>query len=389
MRNLVKNYNLKVVLIALAIFLFQSQLAIADLYDRETEDNTVSQYLFLKLTTNKFDELEKILKIYLDLYLTDLIPLDTLYSKFSAFKTPGIDQYYNAWINAYPKSYSARLARGVYRYNVAYEKRGTNFSDKTTDGQFQDFEKILKESKSDLEESLRLYERPVLTYCYLLQISSRLNLNSERKLLDAALKLDQKAYNLRSAYLNSITPKWGGNDKLMKEFMDENNKSPLSDYVKKILVSEYYYYLAEQEGLNRNYKSASDLYLNAYKASNSPGYLRASGNLAFDGGFKELAFQRFDELVKAHHKYTLGYIRRGYVYETELNNYELALKDYLIACELGNSWAQNRVGWLFMMGVQKDFTKAEYFLKLAAKQNNKTAIENLAILKKMRESEAP
>ena len=105
-----------------------------------------------------------------------------------------------------------------------------------------------------------------------------------------------------------------------------------------------------------------------------------------DGGFKDLALSRFNELIKAHPKYERGYTQRGFLYETNYKNDEKAFEDYLVAADLGSSWAQNRIGWWYMAGkyVALDYDKAELWLNRAAAQKNQTAIENLRNLEKLR-----
>jgi TPR repeat protein len=78
---------------------------------------------------------------------------------------------------------------------------------------------------------------------------------------------------------------------------------------------------------------------------------------------------------------------KGYTNLIQIVQKLLAL--YLRASDLGSSWAQNRIGWFYMTGshVVSDFKKAKIHLSRAAKQNNKTAIENRAILKSLQNKE--
>jgi len=108
-----------------------------------------------------------------------------------------------------------------------------------------------------------------------------------------------------------------------------------------------------------------------------------------DGGLKDLALSRFNELIEAHPKYERGYTQRGFLYETNYKNNEKAFEDYLVAADLGSSWAQNRIGWWYMTGkyVALDYDKAEIWLNRAAAKKNQTAIENLRNLEKLRRAD--
>ena len=248
---------------------------------------------------------------------------------------------------------------------------------------------------SDLQMSINLDTRPVESYRYLIQISMGLGglraeydfqLRAERAFLDEALKLDAAAYYPRDAYLKSITPKRGGSVLLIQDFLEECKRSPMSDENKIRIEVACLVYLANQSSSDKNYRAASEQYLRAYQLRSDANYLYWAAKSAVDGGFTELALSQFDELLKAHPNYLYGYAQRGYLYENNFKNYEKALEDYLKAAELGDSWAQNRVGWWYMTGeyVPLDYDKAEFYLQLASAQSNSTAIANLTHLDKLR-----
>lgn len=345
--------------------------------------------IYVKLASGKYLELERQFAGYLDLYAARKISENELASRFAIFdRSYGLEARFDEWVSAYPKSYSARLARGIYRVSDAWRKRGSKLSSQTTDVQFYDFTEMLKKAASDFQASIGLHSRPVESYRYLIRISMGLGLGAERGFLDEALKLDAEAYYPRHAYLEAITPKWGGSERLMQAFLEECKGSPMSNENKVRIEVQYHSYLAQQASWNKEYMSASKHYLRAYQLQNDAKWLYWSARSALDGGFIELAFLQFDDLVKAHPKYEWGYTRRGLLYENYYKNDEMAFKDYLQAAELGNSWAQNRVGWWYMTGkyVRLDYDKAESYLRRAAAQNDRTAIANLKNLDKLRKA---
>jgi TPR repeat protein len=345
---------------------------------------------YYKLVSENYSELEQTYNNYLELYSSNKMTAEELASKFAIFKNAsGLDARFDGWVNMYPNSYSARLARGIHRVSDAWVKRGWNFAKDTTDEQMRGFKELLKEATIDLAKSLELYSKPVESYTYLIKVSKILSYEAGQGLLNAALKLDPKAYYPRYEYLNMITPKWGGSVEIMAGFINESRKSQMDENLKKRLDGEYYSYLAQQANFDQEYKTASDYYLKAYRITKNPDMLYYSSKNALDGSNFEIAFSRADELINAHPKYIYGYEQRGYLYETYYKKDSKAVNDYLRASDLGSSWAQNRIGWFYMTGshVVTDLKKAKIHLSRAAKQNNKTAIVNLAILKNLQNKE--
>lgn len=367
------------------LLLIQPYRAIASYSAGITEDPYYDQNSYHKLTEDNYSALEIKYNNYLTLYAKDRISAEELAVKFSSFrKMPGIDSKFDKWVKSFPQSYAALLARGIHRVSTAWDRRGTKFATDTTDAQFQAFKELLKEAEADLNNSLKLNAKPITSYQYLIKVAKGLNNGQERSLLNAALKIDVTAYYPRYEYLESITTKWGGNENQMATFIDECKKSNMSREFKKRIECNYFYFLAEAASLEKKYKAASNYYYKAYEANNNPDNLDMSVRAAMDGNLFDLYLQRVDELTKLHPEYSDGFNLRGWLYESHFKKYDKMAKDYLIASDLGHSFAQNRIGWFYMTGthVPRDLKKAKLHLTRAANQDNKTAKENLAILEK-------
>jgi hypothetical protein len=359
------------------------QLAFAESSQELKADEIFHRQAYLWLSAKNYQALEQAYQRYLDLYARNEITAEELSMRFDAFtKTRSLDLRFDEWVEAFPKSYSARLARGIFLITTAWEKRGNKFANVTTDEQFRGFLDFSKEAQADLFSSLKLYGRPVESYRYLIRISKGIGGGNERDLLDAALKLDPKALNPRREYLTSIVPKWGGSKKLMTSFIEESKQSPMNARNKNHLEEQYFDLMADDAQFEKDYLSASIYFNKSYQLNNLPNKLESSAQAAQSGEFFDLAFARFNLLVIAHPLYLYGYQQRGYLYETHLKDIDSALKDYLTAADLGCDWAQNRLGWFYMMGenVPVDYVKAKYYLDLAAAQGNSTAKANLNVL---------
>ena len=356
---------------------------------RPSQDEELRSDVFVKLSAKKYSDLERQYAGFLDSYAKGTASEEELASKFEIFsKAHGLESRLDEWVKAYPKSYPATLARGVYRVSDAWERRSGKFAHETTDEQHRGFAEGLKLAATDLQASIKLNPRPIESYRHLIMTSMGLGLDAGRGLLDEALKIDPQAYYPRIQYQYALTPKWGGSAILMEEFLKECQNSPTSAKNKKRLETLHYELLGEDGKYEKNYRQASDYYLKAYQHGDDPELLYWSGQSAFDGSFHDLALLRFDALIKAHPKYEYGYTKRGYLYEVHFKNDKKAFDDYLTAAEIGNGWAQNRVGWWYMTGryVAQDYLRAEVYLRRAAAKNNKNAIANLLSLEKLRKS---
>ncbi len=383
------NFNLKLLVTAIvavaSLLLIQPHLAIAT-FGGITEDTKFDQNTYYKLTEENYSALEIKYNNYLALYAKDKITADELQVKFSCFsKMPRIDSRFDKWVKSFPQSYAALLARGIQRVSAAWESRGDNYAKDTTDSQFKAFKELLKEAKADLDNSLKLNAKPIVSYSYLIKVAKGLNNKQEHSLLNSALEIDSTAYFPRYEYLVSITPKWGGDEKQMDKFISECKKSNMSREFKRRIESNYFCLLAESASYGKEYRAASDYYYKAYDLSNNPDDLDWAVRAAMNGNHFDFYLLLVDKLIKFHPEYSDGYNLRGWLYESHFKDYNKMTKDYLTASDLGDSYVQNRIGWFYMTGtyVPTDLKKAKLHLTRAAKQNNKTAIENLAILENM------
>jgi len=371
---------------------FSASVALAESFQgTPSQDENFRSDVFIKLTAQRYIDLEHQYAGFLESYTKGKISEEELASKFTIFSNAhGLESRIDEWVKAYPKSYPAMLARGVLRISLAWSRRSGKFAEEVTEEQRQEFSAGLKLAAADLLASTKLYAKPVESYRQLIKVSMGLGLDADRGLLNEALKLDPQAFYPRVEYQYSLTPKWGGSIPKMEAFLKECQSSPLSAKNRAQIEVRHYTLLGEQDKFDKNYRKASDDYLKAYRHGNGedPEPLYWSGQSAFDGSFYELALQRLDELIEAHPKYEYGYTKRGYLYESHFKNDKKAFNDYLSAAELGDSWAQNRIGWWYLTGkyVAQDYILAELYLRRAAAKNNKNAITNLAYLDKLRKS---
>lgn len=376
--------------VMVSILLLCGLYALSTQAQQVSEQDAFGKKTYDMLTSKEYGALEQRFLPYLDSYASDRISEETLDWRFEVFsKMTEVEPQLDGWVKAFPNSYAARHARGIYHVTDAWRKRGELMGSRTSDDQMKGFHDSLQKAKADFVSSLPLYSRPVSSYSYLIRVSKGLGLGNERAMLDNALKLDPKVFNARSEYFDAITPRWGGSENEMASFLVESNKSRMSDKDKKRVEGIYYYDLAQEARRQKNYKAGSEYFYKFYLTEKKPNVLQWSAQVAIDGKFHDLAIARLEELTKTYPSFPFGFELRAQLYEYHFKNIQKAMQDYSTAADLGASWSQNHLGWYYMQGINVpvNYLKAKYYLDLAAKQGNETAMENLEILRQLQSGE--
>jgi len=355
-----------------------------------SEQDAFGKKTYDMLDAREYGALEKSFRPFLDSYADNKISAEELAWRFEVFSMmTEIEPRLDEWIQAFPKSYPARLASGIYHVTDAWKKRGKLMGNRTSDEQMKEFRESLNKAQSDLVSSIPLYARPVDSYRYLIRVAKGLGNGNEHDMIDKALKVDPRAYDARTEYMDAIRPRWGGSESQMAKFLEECNKSPMSDKDKKRIEGIYYSDLAEEARFEKNYKAGSDYYYKYYLTNKQPNVLLWSAEVALDGKFQDLAMQRLNELDKVHPTYPFGFELRAQLYEYHYKDIKKAIQDYMAAADLGAGWSQNHMGWYYMKGINVpvDYVKARHYFDLAVKQGNETAAANLDALKKLQKGE--
>ncbi len=158
---------------------------------------------------------------------------------------PSIEKNLNEWVNKMPKSYSALMARGAYYSHLAWLSRGSKYIDKTMSTQIKEMKKFFAKSKNDIQDAVQINPKIVVGYSYLISIGMALG---EREFindtLNRGLRINPHSYVVRTQYIRSLIPKWGGSIEEMKQFANESQKYIEKDPRLKSLHS----YVLEAEG---------------------------------------------------------------------------------------------------------------------------------------------
>ncbi|MGC4095731.1 MAG: DUF4034 domain-containing protein [Nitrospira sp.] len=124
---------------------------------------------------------------------------------------PENERFLNQWVEKSPKSYPARLARGIYYASIGEQRRGTDSIQNTPTGKILDLHRYLDFSNRDVSDSLPLTAKPIVSILQRFKSSKhRDGKQANRRLLDYANRIDPTNYGVRRQYMISLTPRWGG-----------------------------------------------------------------------------------------------------------------------------------------------------------------------------------
>jgi hypothetical protein len=157
---------------------------------------------------------------------------DDLRAEFRDFYATDFDlaAKLDAWVAQHPKSYVARVARGIYFKKVGFEARGTAYIQDTSQTQIDNMNAAFEKAVADLRGSLSMNPKPFLSYFHLLDIGNAVGAKEElRAIYDRASSLDPRSYAIRLKYMNTLQTRWGGSLEDMRSFYAECQRAGLTD----------------------------------------------------------------------------------------------------------------------------------------------------------------
>lgn len=143
---------------------------------------------------------------------------------------PEIVAALDAWVQATPSSFAPYLARGAHWTATAYVRRGAKWAKDTPGDDFAAMGQAGTLAAPDLERALAL--RPKLVAARRLQIvlsSAISDTELARSAIRAAVASCPSCYQVRAAYLHSLTPRWHGTYERMDLFAKESAAADASN----------------------------------------------------------------------------------------------------------------------------------------------------------------
>jgi tetratricopeptide (TPR) repeat protein len=310
-----------------------------------------------------------------------------LRAAFEVFEptNPALAAHYDAWISAYPRSYVAYLARGIYYENIGEESRGTNQIDETSAEQLQGMERAFRKASTDFKNSVELDPRPILAYLHAMTIARYLGDDVQaRVLLDLSIKVDPRNFIVRENYMGTLEPRWGGSVERMYAFLRESRKAGLSpvqlNALKAIILADQ----AQIHWLAREYPAAEHDYRAAIGLG-ANGCLKCYADVLLEDDKDQKLIPVLSKILSKQPGDIPSLQMRAHAY-WRLGKMHEALADFTTAAAFGDPYAENELGRFNATGIPEVLPAnselaISWFRKSAAQGNLAGSMELAKALK--------
>ncbi len=277
-------------------------------------------------------------------YEAGALPDEKLYASFRKLyeDSAGNERFFNGWIEAYPSSYAAVLARGVYLYRMAWAARGENYIGDTPPSQIEAMKNYLARARPDLLASLKLTARPYLSTLYLLNVAMLEGTADEgRRWFLQGTAIDPDNTLLRLRYMFSLRPRWGGSYRQMDEFLRQ----------------------CEQQNLKPELLARLSMLIHADLAEDA---MRGGGNQKIFAEWQQVLNLAEAAGEEPSTEALIGFTRAA----QDLNRPADAARGLKLLEDRNptDAWSEGRLGWIYLQAHRDD--KAWTLLTRAAEQND-------------------
>ncbi len=242
------------------------------------------------LSRHDFRTLEKWFENMLQRYKQDVQfewYLDRAYNAFSQDIVTPNDL--DSWV-ASTGSYIAYAARGIHKAEQGFNARGTKFINETRPSQISEMQRRHDEAAKDLHAAIRKQPSLMPAYAWLIYMTKSSDMQyTAKEILHQAEEQDKRTYTVRSAYLDSLQPKWGGSFEDMNAYAKQ--LMPYLDLNPRLwdLQGDSYYFRAFELHREKNYEAAVQLYTEALKYGETQKRLKLRASAYSAMGRKDLA----------------------------------------------------------------------------------------------------
>lgn len=319
------------------------------------------------LEERKFNDLEQMFEQYQREYEAGRLDDWTLLNRYHAFYSvsPATGALLSEWIAQQPRSYHARLARGIHYRKVGEERRGVKFIADTPPENLEELWRNLDVARRDLEASLALTRKPIVSVVHLMNVTKhREGERANRKWLDEAIRIDPNNFGARRRFMYTLEPRWGGSYPEMWTFLEECRKQKLKDSYLRIYESIIYLdqantlvHAKQDERALPLYKKALDL-LQGFDNYERRTTLEQYARSAIEAKKYAEAFSALDDLERLRPRW--GYVQtlRGNAYLAQ-GKKEDAWRAYLRGAELDDARSLYMAGWVYFHGTSPSVPRDE------------------------------
>lgn len=325
-------------------------------------------------------------------FATGKISGDELRNAFRAFypTDPDLSAQLDEWVAAYPTSYVALLARGIYWKRRGWDERGGNYMADTSPLQIGHMDDAMTKALKDLGASIDREPKPFLSYFHILDTGRQyLSGVQLRTVYDKAAALDPNSLGLHIKLMMSLAPKWGGSAGAMRNFFEESKKSKLSAADLDLLESLAYGGAGFEFRRAGNTTAAEAAYFKAWKLGPDDTcecIANELNHLLYDTRQYDADIAFLTEYLQRKPGSLWALANRGAA-EYQSGRPQNAIRDWLIPAEAGDSYSQNLLGRLYLTGygelIQPDYPSSVHWLRQAAAQGEAEALQNLPQAEKL------
>jgi TPR repeat protein len=334
------------------------------------------------LKTEHYSELNQHFAALQQQYVDGVLSDTTLRDRFRVFYPTDrtLEARYNGWVAQFPKSYVAHLARAIYYKKIGQESRGTAYIRETTDAQLDGMNGAFRKALDDLHACATLDAKPTLAYGHALDISSYLDAEDERELVDLAAQVDPGNIVVRLKYMNALEPRWGGSYERMQAFLEESRRANLAPEKLHLLESVIVEDHAHMDYERQNWAAAAQEYLRAIElGADDLNCLTCAAYAQVKVEDWPQAVKLYTRVLEKDPRNSATLRMRGWAYDRMDNPH--AVEDFTAAANLGDAFAQNRLGEFNFYGipnvVPKDREAAIKWFRMAAAQGYPEGEKNL------------
>lgn len=326
------------------------------------------------LRQGRFAELNEELARAQTEYEADTNAEERMSASFRRFRIadPELEAAFDEWVKAYPESYGARMARGLYLFAMGRAWRGFAYIDNTHPTRLDYMDGYLKRSFEDLEAATTLTAKPILAYQVLIDAAQLVGGGAAAtEVLNRAMKTDPHATGPYFAYANMQKPRWGGSYDAMRmlaaqvETESHPKMKRLARQIRSMVISDQ----TDADYDENNRLAALKGYQEAIAVADDNTYAHCMlGWLYHALGQTDNALAALNRAVAANPGDTKCLVTRADA-QYQARRDQAMLDDLREAATLGDQSAARRLGYIFSEGtgnVARDLPQALHWLERAA-----------------------
>jgi len=261
---------------------------------------------------------------------------DDLYTAYYTFRIEdkSYESLFNAWIDSTPNNYSAYLARARYYYGLGWMVRGTSWASETKKEKMKEMSDYLNKAMVDITAVFRITDRSLVSYTTLINIANTFGKDKEAEAaVRKALEIQPASYVVRTSYLNTLTPRWGGSYQKMAAFIKESLRFIKENPKIKWLGGEIYADTASMSSIRNAPNAAEEQYTKALSFGENHIILQKRAKVKFRLKKYKSALEDFNRAIAVYPEDADYYYWRGKTHVQGKNNSK-AMADIQYAAKL-------------------------------------------------------